>query len=405
MLLAGAAITAAQDPPDAAVVPSPPQSRASLIQQERHRKAATLVPEQQAQGEKILDRLEHNEIVQRVTGQAEGWRVKLGGLITYSGFAMGPEYFRRVLHEQGTFRATLVGSTHSFYKMETEFRMPSLAGDHAFFDIDAVRLGYPRVDYYGPGPHSNIHGRSDYLLENTSFGSRAGLRPLKRLRLGVAGQFLAVNVGPGREREFASTDQLFTEQTTPGIQYQSNFLQGGSFLQYDWRDDPGDPRRGGNYLAQFSTFDDVRRGHYSFDRLDLEADEYFGFFNRRRVIALRAKIAATDPHAGNQVPFYLQPTLGGPDDLRGFRAFRFYDNDTAVLTGEYRWQIVNNLDMALFVDAGQVFDKWQQINFRHLETDYGFGFRVLQRNGVFLRIDTGFSREGFAIWFKFNNIF
>ena len=75
-----------------------------------------------------------------------------------------------------------------------------------------------------------------------------------------------------------------------------------------------------------------------------------------------------------------------------------------MLNGEYRWEVFSGLDMALFVDAGQVFDHWQQINFR-IDTDYGFGFRFSVRNDVFLRIDTGFSREGFAIWFKFGNIF
>jgi hypothetical protein len=61
--------------------------------------------------------------------------------------------------------------------------------------------------------------------------------------------------------------------------------------------------------------------------------------------------------------------------------------------------------MALFVDAGRVFHDWQQINLRELETDYGFGFRFNARNNVFLRLDTAFSREGFQIWLRFNNVF
>ena len=84
---------------------------------------------------------------------------------------------------------------------------------------------------------------------------------------------------------------------TPGLQYQSNFLQGGGFIQYDWRDSPGGPRSGGNYLAEFSDFSDVRRDAYSFDELHLEVQQYIPFFNRRRVIALRGRILATDPHA------------------------------------------------------------------------------------------------------------
>ena len=381
------------------------QTRAGQIEAQRRQKAAMLKPEEPLRAERILDRVEHSEVLERLTGAAPGWRLHLGGLITYSGFAMGPEYFRKVLHDQAEFRASVRGSTKSFYLMDTEFNMPSLADGHAFLNFYGVHRDYPRVDYYGPGPDSSRHGRTAFRLEDTSFEARGGVNPFAHLYLGGLGRYLLNNIGPGTDIRFASSDKVFTEQTTPGIQFQTNFFQSGAFLQYDWRDSRGNPHAGGNYVAQFSNYLDVRRGGYSFDRLDLEVDQYIPLFNRTHVIALRGKIEASDAYTGDHVPFYLQPTLGGPDDLRGFRAFRFYDNNAAILNGEYRWQVFHGMDMALFVDAGQVFDRWQQINLRGVETDYGFGFRMIQRDAVFLRIDTGFSREGFAIWFKFGNFF
>jgi hypothetical protein len=38
-----------------------------------------------------------------------------------------------------------------------------------------------------------------------------------------------------------------------------------------------------------------------------------------------------------------------------------------------------------------------QINYWHLKTDAGFGFRFNVRDSVFLRIDPGFCREGFQV--------
>ena len=137
----------------------------------------------------------------------------------------------------------------------------------------------------------------------------------------------------------------------------------------------------------------------------MDAQQYISFTNRRRVIALRAHAVFTDPRAGEFVPFYLQPTLGGSDSLRGFRAWRFYDNNRVVMTGEYRWEVFSGLDMALFADSGEVFHRVRDFAFSDLEQSYGFGFRFNVRNDVFLRLDTGFSREGFQIWFKFNNVF
>ncbi len=382
-----------------------PETRASLIEAAREAKTATLTPDEPRGIEHALDVIEDKEVIQRITAGVAGFRIHLGGLVTYSGFAAGPEYYRRLWHEELTFRASLRASTHKFYLMDAELDAPHLASDHAFVNLYAEHYRYPRVDYYGPGSDSKKTGRSDYLLESTQFQIRSGFKPIDHLQLGLLGKYLMENVSHGRDDDFASTDQIFSERTTPGLQYQSNFLQGGGFVQYDWRDNPGGPRRGGNYLAEFSDFSDVRRHAYSFDELHLEVQQYIGFFNQRRVIALRGRLMATDPHAGNLVPFYLQPTLGGSDDLRGYRSFRFYDNNSVVLNGEYRWEVFSGLDMALFVDAGQVFDRWQQINLNSLYTDYGFGFRFNVRNDVFLRLDTGFSREGFAVWFKFNNIF
>jgi len=395
---------AAQDQPTAADR-AVPETRAGQIELQRQEKSQSLEPEEPEKGEKVFNRIQHSQIFERLTGEIEGWRIKMGGLIPYSGFSLGPEYYRHLLHRQAIFQTTAVGSYKEFYKVDSSFRMPSLANDHAFFRLDAMTFNYPRVDYYGQGPNSSKRGRSDYSLEESGFSGTAGVKPFRYLSIGATGGYLFTHVGPGQESGFASSTDLFTNQTAPGIQSPSNFAQGGGYVQFDWRDNPGDPAHGGAYTARYTDFDDVRRDHYSFQRLDLEVDQYIGFLNDQHVIALRGKVEATEAGSGQQVPFYLEPTLGGPDDLRGYRAFRFYDYDAAILNGEYRWNVLGSLAMAVFYDAGQVFDKWQQINFRNLHTDYGFGFRVKTSKGVFMRIDTGFSHEGVAVWARFNNIY
>jgi len=383
-----------------------PATRAGEIELERQQKAADLKPDEPSHTEQVLNYIKDHKIVERITCGVTGFCVRFGGLITGSGFAAGPAYVNRdLLHGNAIYHASVRASVSKFYLMETGFEMPRLADDHVFTSLDAYYFNYPHIDYFGPGPGSLKGGRTSYALEQTSFATNAGVRPFEHLRFGVVGRYLLNNVGPGRDHSLASTDQVFTEQTTPGLQFQTNYLAGGGFVQYDWRDYPGEPRRGGNYIAQYADYNDIERQHYSFNRLDLEAQQYFSFFNQRRVFAFRGRIQATDPHAGNQVPFYLQPTLGGPDTLRGFQAFRFYDNNSVLLQGEYRWEVFSGLDMALFVDSGRVFHNWQDISLTGMETDAGFGFRFNVRNDVFLRLDTGFSREGFQIWLRFGNPF
>jgi hemolysin activation/secretion protein len=101
----------------------------------------------------------------------------------------------------------------------------------------------------------------------------------------------------------------------------------------------------------------------------------------------------------------MQPSLGGGDDLRGYRPYRFRGDNLMVMNAEYRWEIFSGLDMALFADAGKVFDRKSQFSLKDLESNVGFGFRFNERNRTFLRLDVGFSHEGFQVWVKFNNIF
>jgi len=105
------------------------------------------------------------------------------------------------------------------------------------------------------------------------------------------------------------------------------------------------------------------------------------------------------------VPFYMQPSLGGPDTLRGFRPFRFYDNNAVLMQGEYRWEASSVLDLAIFADGGKVFHNWEQWNLHNIEGSFGFGLRIKSLTGVALRIDTAFSHEGFQICFRTGNPF
>jgi hypothetical protein len=69
-----------------------------------------------------------------------------------------------------------------------------------------------------------------------------------------------------------------------------------------------------------------------------------------------------------------------------------------MVNGEYRWCSSPTVDMAVFADAGKVFQRWEQWNFHNLESDVGFSVRFKGRAArpVF-SLDTGFSQEGFQI--------
>jgi len=137
----------------------------------------------------------------------------------------------------------------------------------------------------------------------------------------------------------------------------------------------------------------------------MELQQYIPFSAGHRVIAARFGVSLDDPKTGSRVPFYLQKSLGGSNDLRGFREFRFRDLNQMIGNLEYRWEAWSGLDMAIFADAGKVFADRKEFDFNNLENSYGFGFRFNTAKNVFWRIDLARSREGTRAFLKFENVF
>jgi outer membrane protein assembly factor BamA len=345
-------------------------------------------------------------VLERLSAGFNGLRVKLGGMVTGGGFGFGPEYFREdLLDGRMSFRAAAQTSVKNYQRYEAEWIVPSLAAGRAFASVRGVHHNYRGLNYYGPGADSKKSGRSNYHLEDTGVDGVVGVRPRRRLTVGGSAGYALFNIGPGTDRRFVSTERIYTPAQAPGIDVQSDFARYGAFAEYDWRDDPFGAKHGGKYVFQYARYSDRKLGLHDFGRMEIDLHQYIGLANRRRVFALRARTVLTDTEGGNTVPFYLQPEVGGSDDLRGFRPFRFTGDNSLVLNGEYRWEAFSGLDMALFADGGKVFQRRGLLNFRDLEGSWGFGFRFNARNRTFLRLDVGFSREGFQVWFKFNDIF
>jgi len=381
-------------------------SRSATIEQERDRKAATLKPETVTQAEGALRQFKDQKYLERFSEGFNGLHAKIGNMVTGGGFAIGPEYSREDLFRGHVkFRTAAQLSTRGYYKLDQQWTLPNVARTKWTLDFYAAHHNYSGINYYGPGPDSTKGGRANYRLEDTTTEAQAIYQPVRGLQMGGTFGGLLVNVGPGRDRRFISADRIFFEPTVPGIQNQTNFLRYGFFVQHDTRDNAVSAKSGTNALFQYTWFDDTKRDTFNFRRMDIEVQQYLPILNKSRVFALRAKTTLTEADRNQSAPFYLQPILGGSDDLRGYRPFRFSDRDLLVLNGEYRWEIFAGLDGALFVDAGKVFPRRGQLNFSNLEASYGFGLRGNARNATFIRFDVGFSHEGFQIWLKFNDVF
>ena len=381
------------------------ETRTEEIEQQQEKKAAQDKPDEPGKVEKALTFVENGDLLQRLTAGYHGWNLRLGGLVQGSGLALGPEYRLHSEFLGGT--NVLAGaqlSTKLYQKYYAGWGMPRLAQGHVSFDVNGVHRNFSQIDYFGPGPKSSKDDRTDYRLEDTTVDASLGVRPVKQLQLGGSAGYVWMNIGPGQSDSYPSTDLIFPPSITPGIDHQTNFLRYGPYARLDYLDNPEAPGKGGLYTFQYTWYQDQKLHLHDFQRMDAEIQQYFGFFNRTRVLALRAKTTLTDADRGDTVPFYMQSIIGGSEDLRGFLPFRFYDNNSLVLNAEYRWHVMSLLDMALFADGGKVFPRRGELNFSHLQGDGGIGFRFNYEGRPFMRIDIAGSHEGFQVWLKFNDI-
>jgi hypothetical protein len=389
----------------AAAFAQEPATRAEALAREREAKSKQLAPPQPSRTERVLMALENDRIFERILNPAEGLYPKITNITAGGGFAVGPAYRRPgLLGERAIFSAFAVGSVKKYWLIDARLVLPELASVHLFADVHGRVFEYPREDFFGLGPESRRENDVIYGFRSSQVGAAGGLRPVPWFALGAGVDYLTPSIGSGDGGRPIS--QLFNAGETPGLDVQPDFLRYELSADFNSREPRGNPRRGGQYKLVYQRLADRDLSRFSLNRVEVDLQQYVPLLRDRRVLAFRALASTSDADAGQQVPFYFQRTLGGPDDLRGFRQFRFRDRNLLLLQAEYRWEIFTAVDGAIFYDAGNVASRLEDLSLRDLESDYGIGFRFGTRSGVFLRVEGAFgSRGGKHFIFRFGHVF
>lgn len=402
LLMSRFAVEAAEQPETAA-------TRQAELKSLREQKARTARPDQRNVVEKALIWIHDKRVLERLATPGagyHGYRPKIGGLSTGSGFGFGLQYDRLKLASGRldlSFVASASGRGYETYVFRAA--MPRLASGKLILTGQARYSRMPQEDFFGIGAATPKQDRTDFLYEDASVGISAAFQPIEHLALGASIDRIAVNVGPGTDRHFPNSESTFDDSSAPGIDIQPTFRRIGAFVAADTRDFPGNPHRGIYARAGVSLFDDGDLQQFDFSRTEAEIQGYLPFNHGHRVIAMRLAGTFDSARHGSRIPFYMMKPLGGAGDLRGFREFRFRDENQVVLNIEYRWEVWIGLDMALFTDFGQIFRRQSDLGVDALMSDYGFGFRFNTEKSVFLRIDIARSVEGTRAFFKFEHVF
>lgn len=263
---------------------------------------------------------------------------------------------------------------------------------------------YPREAFYGLGPDSLKADRTDYRRRGGLYEGVMSYRVGRLSLMGRAG-LLQTQVLPGTDDGFVNTEVDFDEAGAPGLTRSLDFVivSGGAWLEF--RDEPENAHRGVSLGVALSRFDERDGSAFQFNRLSVDLREYIPLGSNRNVIALRQVTSLDDPDTGSLVPFYMQSSLGRSTFLRGYSSFRFRDDKLLAFQGEYRFEVVPKVELALLYDTGKVFSTMSQFDFQNLRTSWGAGIRLKSPKKVKLRLDVMRSAEGTRVQIKLDPSF
>lgn len=326
------------------------------------------------------------------SGKSDGFYPEFGGLIPGGGFSIGPGYRQHVFGGRAIVSASASTSARRYTMMQSKIEWPQLVHNRMSLGGQVNYQDFREINFFGIGSQSLKSDQTDYRLQGVdalAFGT-VRLKPWLSVT-GRAGVLQRLAIDRGLSKLHPSTGDHFDEISAPGLATQPNYVHADVAVDVDTLDKPGYPSSGGRYRASVAMFHDRELARYSFRRFEADAAQYFPL--GPTVLAFRGRMDLSQTSAGQEVPFYLLPTLGGSNTLRGYLDYRFRDRDVLLMNAEYRWPILRRVDAAVFYDAGSVASASNLLS-RQFYTDYGAGIRVHSKTRMLVRFDVARGSEG-----------
>ena len=378
----------AQAPPPAA------ETRAASIAAAEAAKALTVKPYEAGRGEVLIKKLEEAFL----TGNLH-WHPFFNNAYSGGGFTLGAGY---ATHVSSYNKIDVRGSytPKGYIRAEAEFMAPRLFDRRGTCRSWAAGAAPPRWGSTASAPAtppattgSTTASSSRTRWPTSSSGRRGGSccwAPGSTTRTG--------RWDPGRAPSHRSRRSTRPTRWSGWAPSRSITTPPGR-RRFDWRTSPGYTRRGGYYGVTFHDYsepDDL----YGFRQTDYEAIQHVPLGRDFWVLSLHGRATTTDLKDDQQIPYFMQPPLGGGSSLRGFSSWRFRDRHSLLLQAELRVLVSPFIDMALFYDAGKVTNSRSDLDFEGLKTDFGVGFRLHSPFVTPLRIELAKSNEGLSVIFS-----
>ena len=257
--------------------------------------------------------------------------------------------------------------------------------------------------FFGIGNDSDENRESNYTSANFFVEAMPGVYLRPKVNAAFKTRLQHFDVKRGQVDDFPFIRREFPG--VPGLEPAWYWLNSFA-LTFDSRDSR-DITKEGTFAQTYVEAADRRLGSdSSFWRYGVEGRHFVPFREQQNpVLAMRARLDWMDGPR-KQTPFWLQNTLGGKRSLRGFGSDRFIDMNRSLASVELRtrvWSVdlfgvTAQVELAPFIETGQVFAGRGDSPVDDLHWVYGLGFRGIVPPTIVAFVDVGAGDEGASVF-------
>jgi outer membrane protein assembly factor BamA len=302
----------------------------------------------------------------------------------------------------------LIGrSTTKDEDYEVEFAERGFWDGKAFVLAEALYERDSTNRFYGFGNDSDEDEESNYTGENFEAVATPGVWLLPTFHVSYRMRIHRFEVSSGQVDEFPFIAVEHPEVRGRGLEDAVYWAHRMAFT-YDTRDSIDIPHHGSLALAYTEAADQRLGSATSFVKFGFEVRKFVPLRkgNPRYLPILSLRALADYTSGDKDTPFWEQNSLGGRRALRGYGSDRFIDFNRSLGAAELRtrvWQrrmfgVNAELELAPFLEAGQVFRRVDESPVDDLHWVYGLGFRGVVRPQIVGFVDVGAGSEGLSVF-------
>jgi len=371
---------------------TPEPTRREIIEQAQAEKVKSLHPYELTRGERLMNKVEDLTV-----NSGLHWHQFFESANHGAGFTLGAGY----MHHVSPYNLLDVRGSYSilgYQLLEAEFIAPRIFHRRGQLSVLGGYREATQVAFYGLGTDSSKVNRTNYLFREPYVSGLMTLWPTRKLLMLRGGVEVAQWTQRSGEGSFPSIETAYTPTTLPGLGAQVKYLHTQGTVGFDWRPARDYARRGGLYAVTLHDYKDNDEA-LGFRQVDYEVVQHFPILREAWAISLRGLVQTTMTKSGQEIPFFLLPSLGGGHNMKGYESDRFRDRNSLLLQGEWRIMVNRFMDTALFYDAGKVASHTSDLDLNGLTHDYGAGVRFHSPTSTMFRVDVARSPEGIRLVF------